>query len=714
MQARILRSDSQGRLTIFEWLLLAALLAAFVVQGFLPGWRTMNTDFPNYFLPAALHHAGASIERAYEWRWFQRQKDHAQIDQPLVGFLPNPPMCAVPLLPLAGLPALDAKRLWLGLDVLLIALLLAILRQLTELPWRRHLLLTFLCIYPLRANFLYGQYYVVILALLCVAYYVACRGHHFSSGAVLAVAAWFKIFPAFFLILFLRKRNWRAAAGLIVAGMALGAVSVCLFGWNVHKILLVEALPRALHGDLVGPYALEWNSFTALCHRAFLAEPELNPAPWVDSPGAYAVVQALISVFLLFSFLFSTGDSETDETRGWEWATFVVLLLLISSMPGSYHHCVLIFTAIVGVDYLLKRGERGAALLTVACFVLACSPMPAFVHSHLQGRLVSVFCLYLVLLLKAPARAPARSRAPLFAFAVVFLAVLIGFNLRALHNRDEDFSRRLPPVSAGYGTFSVVRAGDRLVLDEMVTDSYAAIVLPQGTRQPMPLPGDVLAIAGKESAFVYFELTNARSQIFRVPVAQSGPSNALPQYVAEGYDPAISADGRWLAYLRSGTDNESGDYNGKTTIWLAKDGAPSVLVTASQNLDGVLEMSLTSGGNLIVAAGSAADPYLVRLDLLAGEIRRLAEIRGAVRYPAVSPDGKLLAFSRRESGAWHLFLRDLDSGQERQLTSAACNATSPSWEDDENLLYVSDCGRGLGFGAPARVVLRPIAKDAQN
>src|SRR4029077_5500228 len=35
-----------------EWILLAALLAVFVGRGFLPAWRTLNTDFPNYYLAA--------------------------------------------------------------------------------------------------------------------------------------------------------------------------------------------------------------------------------------------------------------------------------------------------------------------------------------------------------------------------------------------------------------------------------------------------------------------------------------------------------------------------------------------------------------------------------------------------------------------------------------------------------------------------------------
>ncbi len=694
-------SNPARALAIFEWTLLGALVATFIVHGFLPAWRVMNTDFPNYFLPAVIHHQGTPIDRAYEWRWLQRYKDHERIDQTLVGFVPNPPMCAAPMLLLASLKSLNAKRAWLILDLVLMVFLLGILRRTTELPWRRLLLLTSLCVLPLRENFLFGQYYVVILALLCFAYWAACRGHRFSSGAILSAAAWFKIFPVFFLILFVRKRNWRAAAGLVCGGAVLGVVSVLLFGWNVHKILLLDILPRALHGDLVSPYVLQWNSFTALCHRLFLAEPELNPTPWVNSPAVYAVVQALVSTVLLFSFLFFTGDEETPQARAWEWATFVALLLLTSSMPAAYHHCVLIFTVIVAVDYLLKRGERGAALSAVVLFALACSPMPAFVYAHLQGRLAGVFLLYLLLLSKAPARADSRFRRFAYACAALFLVALTVSNLRALRNRSEDFSRRLPPVSAGYGSFSVARAGDNLVVDEMVTDSYAAVVLPAGAIQHLSVTGDVLAIAASaQSPFAYFEVTGQHSQIFRLPAAQLGKPDAVPEYVAEGYDPAISADGRWLAFLRK--------ENGKTAIWMAKDASSeespgAAPVPGAQKLGEVLEMTVTPAGDLIAAAGSAADPHLALWKQASGEIRALAEIRGAVRYPAISSDGKMLAFSRRESGAWHLFVRDIESGREQKLTSAACNATSPSWEDAQTLLYVSDCGRGVALGTPAQV-----------
>jgi Tol biopolymer transport system component len=83
----------------------------------------------------------------------------------------------------------------------------------------------------------------------------------------------------------------------------------------------------------------------------------------------------------------------------------------------------------------------------------------------------------------------------------------------------------------------------------------------------------------------------------------------------------------------------------------------------------------------------------------------MENIAGSIRYPALSADGTQLAFSRRDHGSWHLNVRDLKTGAEQQLTDGACNAVSPSWESGNTLLYATDCGRGLGLSAIARVRL---------
>ena len=287
-----LRSGSRWpqSVAIAEWFLLAALLAIFAGRGFVPAWRTLNTsDFPNYYLAASLYHRGIPLDRVYEWTWFQRQKDHLGIQQPLVGFIPNPPMCALPVLPFSLLSPLAAKRAWLILNLGFLLLALACCNMSTRLPWRRAALLSLLCIVLLRANFLCGQYYVLILLLICAAYYCSCLNHRLTSGLLLSAAASLKFFPALFLILFIRRRDWRSAGGLILGTVALTATSVAVFGLEVHRILLTEAL----RGELVGPYSLVWNSFTALWHHLFLFEPELNPWPQLDSPVLYALTQAI-------------------------------------------------------------------------------------------------------------------------------------------------------------------------------------------------------------------------------------------------------------------------------------------------------------------------------------------------------------------------------------------------------------------------------------
>jgi Tol biopolymer transport system component len=96
---------------------------------------------------------------------------------------------------------------------------------------------------------------------------------------------------------------------------------------------------------------------------------------------------------------------------------------------------------------------------------------------------------------------------------------------------------------------------------------------------------------------------------------------------------------------------------------------------------------------------------LFRVSHETGEATELPQGRHPVRYPAVSPDGKRLAFSMRQDGSWHLFTRTIASGYEQQLTHAPCNTISPSWEDSKTLLYATDCGMGVGLSAIARVEL---------
>src|ERR1700685_1456808 len=102
---------------ILPWMEIAscAVLAGLLLwKGILPGWRVLNTDFPNYYLVARLLREGYALDRIYDWIWLQRIKDHWGLDQPLVGFAGLTPFSALPVVPFSFFSALAAKRLWIA------------------------------------------------------------------------------------------------------------------------------------------------------------------------------------------------------------------------------------------------------------------------------------------------------------------------------------------------------------------------------------------------------------------------------------------------------------------------------------------------------------------------------------------------------------------------------------------------------------------------
>ena len=195
-----------------ELIALVPLLALFAVKALVPAWESLRSDFPNYYVVARLLREHYAMGRIYDWIWLQRVKDHWSIQQPLVGFVGLTPFSALPMVPLAWLDALDAKRVWLVVNLGVLAASLYGMQRITGMEMRRVALIAFLAIIPLRNNFLLGQMHVAVLGLLVLAYWLDARKRWFGCGVALGLAASLKVYPLFFVFYFLRKRQWKPAA----------------------------------------------------------------------------------------------------------------------------------------------------------------------------------------------------------------------------------------------------------------------------------------------------------------------------------------------------------------------------------------------------------------------------------------------------------------------------------------------------------------------
>lgn len=62
--------------------------------------------------------------------------------------------------------------------------------------------------------------------------------------------------------------------------------------------------------------------------------------------------------------------------------------------------------------------------------------------------------------------------------------------------------------------------------------------------------------------------------------------------------------------------------------------------------------------------------------------QKIALVLGESRYPALSTDGRWMAYSRLYDGMWNLWLRDQRTGLTRRIADVPCNQIQSAWEGD--------------------------------
>src|SRR5215472_10440544 len=223
---------------------------------------------------------------------------------------------------------------------------------------------------------------------------------------------------------------------------------------------------------------------------------------------------------------------------------------------------------------------------------------------------------------------------------------------------------------------------------------YFIAMLPEGYRETSLAKGgsytrsghsDHLAItAAKERIWV--EESSKTSSILELST-HTGSNNII---ASDAEAPVASADSLSLAYFRQD--------HGRSRIWLRSLRSLSDDSRAITPADlNVLEMAFLPNGILTFSAvhHGGTELYFVNQKgaIFDSGIRN-------VRYPAASPDGERLAYSRLERGTWNLWIRQLSTSREIRVTNQDCNDLSPTWLDDsKTLVYASVCGRGLWLTA---------------
>ena len=684
-------------------MLFALLVVHFLVRSAPQAWKSVDNDFPDYFVTASLLHEHYDTSRIYEWTWLQREKDHRGIDQRIINLSPSTPFSTLALYPLTGMQVVTAKRCWVVLSIGLTIATLWLLHSITLLPWRRLALVAALSA-PLRTNLMVGQYYALLLFLLTLACYLYLRQQRVFAGVLVGIASAMKIFPAIYLIYFLRKKDWKAFTGGVLGGAASAVVSVLAFGWEANRAYLLQVLPATLRGEANDPYALRLASLPALLHRLFVYEPQLNPHPALHAAWMFAVLHPVLQMAVMAPALLLAAPKESGSKRvALEWAAILLASITISTSPEGYLFTLLIFPACVVLGMVEARRSYLQSLAVIAVYFIA-GYLSGSKHNwdgwsallavpRLYALLVCCALMYALLMRQRGESSKTERLAWAAALGVVAM-ISIAANLRHQRGLYEDYSWRIATPQSVYSATHPVVDGDAVRFVGMTGEGYRLGIVQNGTPQIDIGHEDVLAVTAAKGE-QWMERSGNTSTILPSSPAAAGPVGGIGITRAES--PVASSDGRWLAFLR--------EDHGRARLWLRsleKTGVADRVVTPPEL--NVMEMSFLPSGELVFAAASKSVLGLFsteRIGDLMVKIRSL-DLDGA-RYPAVSPDGRWLVYAQRQSGNWNLWLRDLASGATRRLTAAACNTTEPAWTaDSKTLVYASDCGRALSLSALVR------------
>lgn len=669
--------------TVLRSLVWAAILVFTVVFGahtLRHGLTEVQTDFPNYYTAAWLIRKHAPLERYYDTTWFQRQMNYAGWGMQLGGYIPHTPLTALPMLPLTGLRPLQAKQVWLILNVGLLLGSLFLLSRIGRIPPSALLLLVFLGYTALHTNFLLGQFYVFLLFLLVSAVRALLGGNGFVGGVLMGIACMLKLYTAPFFVYFAWKRQWRAFAGMATACAVLAIVSLAWFGWHGNAYFLQAVLPRAMEGTILDPYNAGIGTFTQFLRHTFVREPELNPHPLLAAPLAFFALRSLLmlGIFALTVLALPREKENPSERRDLAW--FFICLFVITPYLASYVMLLLI----VPVALLLPEAGWVRTILLAVLYILLCAPLRPW-WAALYPRVWLIAILYFIV-----ARAYWRNLH--WKPAVAALVAVCGFAF-VYAQRNESAYRREPPAK-----FQAVATEAGAIYSSKPSESKGSIVYETiapdrfvlkrfGGERIDLLRFDGLAfhpsLALNSSNPVVFELVaRGHSHIMTFDAFTKSLSPVTPANL-DGMKPAASPDGRSVAFISL------------DRLMIEREGVIRSLPAPGPVTDVAW---FPQGTQLAFSSGGEGSGRILSFDLISGSYRTLTESLGDQREPAISPDGVHLAFTATVDGWKQIWVQNLRGGQARKLTEGWCNNFSPTWDSDSaHLVFASDCRRGLGF-----------------
>jgi hypothetical protein len=449
-------------------------------------------------------------------------------------------------------------------------------------------------------------------------------------------------------------------------------------------------------------------SISSTLHYLLLAEPQWNPHPWHNSPLAYALLEPILQmVFLAPVILLIRRSDSTKQRIVLEWAALVTVSLAISTSPSSYHFVLMVFPVCALAALAIERKAYGWLTALAIAFLGIGFPLPSpsrpmglailLCIPRLPLMLAMVVGLCVVLWRGGRDKTTQWewSRSAWAAAMVAATVFSVWSTLKMERAVRQEYAYRVPLRNDFLFAADPVSTASSMAYIAMMQDGYRLAT--DGNSDPAAdgnsksidsSAGDDLSFSANASRLVVEKVQDGRSQI----VDLRNPGKAV---VDDAQSPVLSANGADLAFISS--------HRGRGRLMLRSSyespQASTVALTPAE-ID-VYEATFLSPEVYAFSGSEKGSPPQIYLTDASHADVPIA--LGESRYPALSPDGRWMAYSHLDRGVWNLWVRDQATGATRRVADIPCDQIQASWESDSRTLdYATDCGRSFWMTAVSR------------
>jgi len=395
------------------WALLVAVIALFLVRTVIPASSVVTGGYLACYVGGQIVKNHEPGDHLYDEKLFLERSLQVSGGQARDVYSPDPPPLAVACLPLAYLQLLDARHVWIWLNVLFMGLAIALIAaQFSRPPQLLTItLLTalFTLAAPTRDQFFLGQLYALLLLLHVIGWRAYIGRRDALAGTALGLAMVLKVSGWPIGLLMIARRRWTAVGWAVITALGVAIITLPWVGIDAWRAEFLSGIPKVLGSSAATLTA--YQDTTGFWQHWFRYDAELNPSPIINAPWLATVLTLATTGIACVALVVRKCASYAS------FAAAVALIELLSPAAEQYHYTVLLLPlAILWRDAWLHRCRFALGAAAVATFLIGWpipykSPHPEWAFLLSYPRLLGGWILFAALLMTCRSRDEAISEA---------------------------------------------------------------------------------------------------------------------------------------------------------------------------------------------------------------------------------------------------------------------------------------------------------------